>query len=78
MELLLCVGHYSGMWYSQQMKQAPLHERALWSGRGKDVECGDHVCMAPAAASLLENPVDRGAGRATVHGATKSRTQLSA
>ena len=27
--------------------------------------------------SCLENPMDRGAWRATVHGITKSRTQLS-
>ena len=27
--------------------------------------------------SCLENPIDRGAWRATAHGVTKSRTQLS-
>ena len=41
------------------------------------MECRDHVYMAPTAASLLENPVDRGAWRATKHGATESQTQLS-
>ena len=30
----------------------------------------------PLQYSCLENPVDRGAWRATVHGVTKSRTQL--
>ena len=31
----------------------------------------------PLQYSGLENPVDRGAWRATVHGVTKSQTQLS-
>ena len=30
----------------------------------------------PLQYSCLENPMDRGAGRATVQGVTKSRTQL--
>ena len=32
---------------------------------------------SPLQYSCLENPMDRGAGKATVHGVTKSRTQLS-
>ena len=31
----------------------------------------------PTPAFLLENPMDRGAGRATVHSITRSRTRLS-
>ena len=31
----------------------------------------------PLQYSCLKNPMDRGAGQATVHGATKSRTRLS-
>ena len=31
----------------------------------------------PLKCSCLENPMDRGAYRATVHGVAKSRTQLS-
>ena len=31
----------------------------------------------PLQYSCLENPMDRGAWRATVHGVTKSQTQLS-
>ena len=31
----------------------------------------------PLLYSCLENPMNRGAGRATVHGVTKNRTQLS-
>ena len=31
----------------------------------------------PLQYSFLENPMNRGAWRATVHGVTKSRTQLS-
>ena len=31
----------------------------------------------PLQYSCLENPMDRGAGEATVHGVAKSRTQLS-
>ena len=30
----------------------------------------------PAQCSCLEDPMDRGAGRTTVHGVTKSRTRL--
>ena len=36
---------------------------------------GGHV--NPSQYSCLENPMDRGAWRATLHGVTKSRTQLS-
>ena len=32
---------------------------------------------SPLQYSRLENPMDRGAGRATVHGVTKSQTRLS-
>ena len=32
---------------------------------------------SPLQYSCLENPMDRGAWRATVHGVTKSRTRLS-
>ena len=32
---------------------------------------------SPLQYSCLENPMDRGAWRATVHGVTKSQTQLS-
>ena len=34
--------------------------------------------MAPLQYPCLENPMDRGAWRATVHGVAKSRTRLSA
>ena len=33
--------------------------------------------MAPLQYLCLENPMDRGAWRATVHGVAKSRTQMS-
>ena len=40
--------------------------RSPGGGHGRSLQC-----------SCLENPMDRGAWRATVHGVTKSRTQLS-
>ena len=40
----------------------------LWSGEGNG---------APLQYSCLENPMDRGAWEAAVHGVAKSRTQLS-
>ena len=43
-----------------------------WSGRSPGVGNGD-----PLQNSYLENPMDRGAWWATVHGVTKSRTRLS-
>ena len=39
--------------------------RSPRGGRGKPLQC-----------SCLENPMDRGAWRATVHGVTESRTRL--
>ena len=41
-------------------------------GRSSEVENGYHLQY-----SCLEDPMDRGAWRATVHGVTKSQTQLS-
>ena len=43
-----------------------------WLGRSPEQGNGN-----PLQYSCLENPVDRGAWRATVHGVTKSRTQVS-
>ena len=42
------------------------------SGRSPGAKRGN-----PLQYSFLENPIDRGAWRATVHGATKSQTRLS-
>ena len=47
------------------MSLIPGSERSPGGGHGN-----------PLQYSCLENPVDRGAWRATVHGVTKSRTQL--
>ena len=44
----------------------PESGRAPGEGTGNPLQC-----------SCLENPVDRGAWRATVHGVAKSQTQLS-
>ena len=41
------------------------------SGRSSGGECGN-----PLQYSCLENPMDRGAWQATVHGVAKSRTRL--
>ena len=45
-----------------------------WRGWGRSHGVGNGN---PLQYSCLENPMDRGAWRATVHGVTKSRTQLS-
>ena len=57
-----CLLHSKG-----RRKRVPqLRERSLGEGNGN-----------PLQYSFLENPIDRGAWRATVHGATKSQTRLS-
>ena len=43
----------------------PGSERASGEGNGNTLQC-----------SCLENPMDRGAWRATVHGVAKSQTQM--
>ena len=43
-------------------------------GSGRSPEAGHHN---PLKYSCLENPIDRGAWWVTVHGITKSQTQLS-
>ena len=43
-------------------------------GSGRSAEGG---CGSPLQYSCLQNPVDRGAFQATVHGVEKSRTRLS-
>ena len=43
-----------------------------WSGRSSGEGNGN-----PLQYSCLENPMDRGAWRATAHGVAKSRTRLS-
>ena len=49
--------------------------RGLGSVPGLGRSPGGRNC-SPLQCSCLENPVDRGAGRATVHGVAKSQTQL--
>ena len=54
--------------------QNDMHSMGLISGSGRSPgERNDH----PLQCSCLGNPVDRGAWRATVHGAAKSQTKLS-
>ena len=50
-----------------------LRDVGLIPGSGRFYEEGNGN---PFQYSCLENPVDRGAWRATVHGVTKSRTRL--
>ena len=53
-----------------------------WWPSGKEYACsaGDQGSISGSRIrqySCLENPMDRGAGRATVHGVTKSRPKLT-
>ena len=63
---------------AQQEKNPPATKETeglgsiLGSGRSLGGGCGN-----PLQCSCLENPLDRGAWRAAVHGVTKSRTRLS-
>ena len=58
------------------VKNLPANARDVGSisGSGRSLRGGHGN---PLQYSCLENPMDREAGRATVHGVTKSRTQVS-
>ena len=62
-----CLPASSGGWAGPQLASSPL-VFAQSFGKGDD---------NPLQYSCLENPMDRGAWRATVHGVEKSQTQLS-
>ena len=69
------------MWVSQMVllvKNLPgrvdVRDMVLIPGWGRSLGEGNDN---PLQYSFLENPMDRGAWRATVHGATKSQTCLS-
>ena len=57
------------------MAMRELQETRVWSLGQEDSPGGGRG--NPLHYSCLENPMDRGAWRATVHGVTKSRTRLS-
>ena len=61
---------------AQMVKNLPAKARDLGSvpGLGRSPRGGNGN---PPQYSCLENPMDRGAWRATVHGVTKGQTQLS-
>ena len=79
MELLLHVGHYSrDLVFTANEANALPAWSSYSSGRtGKKWSAAETACTAAPPGSLLENPVDRGAWRAAVHGATKSQPGLS-
>ena len=54
--------------------QVDLRDRGSIPGLGRSPGGGNG---SPLEYPCLENPMDRGAWRATVHGVTKSRTRLS-
>ena len=56
------------------VKNSPAGDPGLIPGLGRSPGKGNGN---PLQYSCLENPTDRGAWRATVHGVTKSWTQLS-
>ena len=55
-----------------QCRRHERHRCGPWVGKIPEIGNGNSLQY-----SCLENPMDRGAWRATVHGVTKSRTQLS-
>ena len=61
---------------AQMVKNLPaMHETWVWSLGGEDSQ---EEGMATHPSILAQRiPMDRGAWQATVHGVTKSRTQLS-
>ena len=68
-----------GNWVALLIKSLPANEGYIrdlgsipGSGRSSEEEQGN-----PLQYSCLENPMDREAWRTTVHGVTKSQTQLS-
>ena len=60
-----------------QMVRNPPAVRETWvRALGREDPLGEGMAT-PLQYSCLENPMDRGAWRVTVHGVTKSRTRLS-
>ena len=60
---------------AQQIKNLPANIRDTGSTPGSGRSPGERN-SSPLQYSCLENPLDREAWRATVHGVTKSQTQL--
>ena len=61
---------------TQRVKNSPAKQEIQVQSLGQE----DHLEKVVATHSsilCLENPIDRGAWQATVHGVTKSQTQLS-
>ena len=61
-------------WWLIQAKESAAGDTGFILGSGRYPEEGNGN---PLQYSCLENPMDRGDWRATVHGVTKSQTQLS-
>ena len=70
-EILDFPGGTSGKESACQCRRHKKHEFNPGSGRSPGEGNGN-----PLQYSCLENPIERGPWRATVHGVTKSRTQL--
>ena len=74
--ILWCSGFFRASLVAQRLKRLP----AMWETLVRSLGWEDPLEKEMAThskCSSLENPMDRGAWRATVHGATESRTQLS-
>ena len=61
---------------SQTVKYPPAMQETQGSTPGLGISSGERNGF-PLQYSCLENPMDRGAWWATVHGVTESRTQMS-
>ena len=61
-------------WWLSWQESACNEDLGLIPGSGRSPEEGH---SNPLQYSCLENPMDRGAWRATVHGVAKSQTRLS-
>ena len=65
------------MWYSSLVAQRIKHLPAMWETQVQSLGWEDPLEKEMATYFCLENPMDRGAWRATVHGVSKSWTRLS-
>ena len=70
----MCTEYFRVSLVAQEVKHLPVvwEEPGSIPGSGRSPREGNGY---PLQCSCLENPTDRGAWRATVHGVTKSRTQ---
>ena len=72
----MCGHRYWASLVAQKVKNLPAVQETLVRFPGQEDPHGEGIGY-PLQYSCLENSIDRGAWQTTVHGVTKSRTQLS-